>query len=252
MRRNRGSLGIIAVALAAFAGAADGGPVRGDDKTKASGRRADQEALEAYAGLVGGWRGAGQVERGRARGAWTESASWAWKLTNDSAGLAVEAPKGKFLKAGTLRPGKAPGTFAFDATLADGSARHFSGKPATVAGKPALVLDADPKDAPDGLRRVSITPLHDTRLIVLFESGGPDRRDMQRLGEVGYTREGATFAAGDASPVCVVTGGRGTTQVTHKGQTYWVCCSGCRDLFNDDPEAVLAEARARDKGGTKP
>jgi hypothetical protein len=53
-----------------------------DDKDKvAPGRHADQEALKAYAPLVGSWRGVGQVQRGRVRGAWTESADWAWKLT---------------------------------------------------------------------------------------------------------------------------------------------------------------------------
>jgi YHS domain-containing protein len=34
-------------------------------------------------------------------------------------------------------------------------------------------------------------------------------------------------------------------EVEHDGKTYYVCCSGCRDLFNDDPEGVLAEYRER-------
>ncbi len=35
--------------------------------------------------------------------------------------------------------------------------------------------------------------------------------------------------------------------VSYKGKTYHVCCSGCRDLFKEDPEAVLAEAAEREK-----
>jgi YHS domain-containing protein len=50
---------------------------------------------------------------------------------------------------------------------------------------------------------------------------------------------------------CIVTEGRGTIQVSYKHKTYWVCCSGCRDLFNDDPESVLAEAAAREKAKAK-
>jgi YHS domain-containing protein len=206
-----------------------------------TGRQADQEALRAFAPLVGGWRGAGQVERGKTRGAWTESAAWAWALTRDSAGLAVTVERGKYLKRGVLRPGKGPGAFAFGATLPDGSTRSFAGK--LAPGTPTkLVLTAD-GDVPEGsVRRITLTPLHDTRLLVLYEADGP-----RRLGEVGYTRQGVTFAAGDAHPVCIVTGGRGTTEVKHKGKTYWVCCSGCRDLFLENPEAVLAEAAAKAK-----
>ena len=60
-----------------------------------------------------------------------------------------------------------------------------------------------------------------------------------------------TFAAGESYPLCIVTEGRGTIQVSYKGKTYWVCCSGCRDLFNDKPESVLAEAAARQKATAK-
>src|SRR5207237_1317266 len=115
--------------------------------------------------LVGSWRGVGQVERGRPKGAWQEKAAWAWKLTNDSAALEVTVTNGKHLKAGLLRPGKAPGAFAFEATLADGSKRTFTGR-AAGQGKP-LLLTADAHAPADGVRRVTITPLHDTRLLVL-------------------------------------------------------------------------------------
>ena len=62
---------------------------------------------------------------------------------------------------------------------------------------------------------------------------------------------GSVYRAGESYPLCVVTEDRGTIHVSYKGQTYWVCCSGCRDLFNDDPESVLAEAAAREKARAK-
>ena len=68
MRRARVSSGVgLLAALGVVAAAAV--TVRAvDDKDKvAPGRRADQEALKAYAPLVGSWRGVGQVQRGRAR-----------------------------------------------------------------------------------------------------------------------------------------------------------------------------------------
>ncbi len=42
-----------------------------------------------------------------------------------------------------------------------------------------------------------------------------------------------------------MTGGAGTIRVSYKGKSYYVCCTGCRDAFNDDPEGILADYRAR-------
>jgi YHS domain-containing protein len=208
-----------------------------------SGRIADQAALKPYGAVVGGWRGTGQVERGKARGAWTEQADWAWKLAPDSAALEGKVARGKYLKSLVVRPGDGPGAFKAVAVLADDTERAFAGR---GEEKKPLVLTAEPPDGP-GLRRITITPLHDTRLIVLLEAREAGARTYQRLGEVGYTRQGVAFAAGESGPVCIVTEGRGTIPVSYKGKTYHVCCSGCKDLFNDNPEAVLAEAAARQK-----
>ncbi len=256
-RNTRGplaALGAAAVAVLVSVSVPVSRTTRGDGAPApaAPGRRADQEALKPYASLVGGWKnGVGRVERGRAKGAWTESAAWAWKLSTDSAALEVKVNRGKYLKAGLLRPGKAPGTYAFEATLADGSTRVYTGRaPGPGAGKP-LALTADTGAPADGPARITITPLHDTRLLVLLEALDPDRHAFYRLGEVGYTREGVAFAAGESYPLCVVTEGRGTTQVSYKGKTYWVCCSGCKDLFHDNPESVLAEAAGREKAEKK-
>jgi len=37
----------------------------------------------------------------------------------------------------------------------------------------------------------------------------------------------------------------GTITVTHMGATYYVCCSGCRDAFNENPAKILAEYTKR-------
>ena len=62
---------------------------------------------------------------------------------------------------------------------------------------------------------------------------------------IGYTRSGTRLATANIGPLCIVTEGKGTSKVSYKGKTYWVCCSGCRDAFLDDPEGVLADARDR-------
>ena len=40
-------------------------------------------------------------------------------------------------------------------------------------------------------------------------------------------------------------------QVSYKGKSYYVCCSGCRNLFSENPEAILAEAAERQKAQDK-
>jgi len=205
-------------------------------------RREAQAALKPYGPLVGTWRGTGQPQRGRAAGSWREAASWAWKLSADSAALEIAIEDGKYVKSALLRPGDGPGSYRLDATLADGSTRSFSGK--GVLGKPLVLAAEGPGE---GVRRVTLTIPNDLRFLLLLESGSGG--GFARLGEVGYTRNGVPFAAGESGPVCIVTEGRGTIPVTHAGKTYHVCCSGCKDLFNQDPAAIIAEAAARKAKG---
>ncbi|MDR3637769.1 MAG: YHS domain-containing protein [Isosphaeraceae bacterium] len=217
----------------------------GADATSA-GRREAQAALKEFGGLVGDWRGSAQVERGKTKGAWQEDASWAWKLTADSAALEGKITRGKYLKSLLVKPGDKAHTYTAEAVLPDGTTRSFSGK---AAAKKALLLTADQAGG-DGVKRITLTPLHDTRLLLLLEGQDLDK-DFTRLGEVGYTRKGVAFAAGESGPVCIVTEGRGTMPVSYKGKTYYVCCSGCKDLFNENPEAILAEAAEREKAKKK-
>ena len=130
-----------------------------------------------------------------------------------------------------------------DAILADGSTRdlHRQARCRQEAARP------DRRPGRRGPASRHPTPLHDTRFLLLLEGREPTPAAIARLGEVGYTRQGVAFAAGESAPVCIVTEGRGTIPVSYKGKTYYVCCSGCKDLFNDNPEAVLAEAAAREK-----
>jgi YHS domain-containing protein len=232
---------VIVLIVAVFSG----GPTwtRADEAPPAAGRRADQATLKPYGGLVGGWRhGSGQVERGRTKGSWSEDADWAWKLTPDSAAIEGKITRGKYLKSLVIRPDREPHTFIAEAVLADDTKRTFTGK--GEERKP-LVLTAGSHG--EGLQRITITLLHDTRLLVLLEAQDPGSKRYYRLGEVGYTREGVAFAVGESGPVCIVTEGRGTMSVSYKGKTYYFCCSGCRDLFNENPEAILAEAAERQK-----
>lgn len=210
-------------------------------------------ALEEFNDLVGGWRGVGQPVRNSNKGSWIEAAEWVWELKKDRVGLRYVVKGGKLLEGGILGFDPATRTYRFEASLADNSLRVYSGQ----LKNHKLSLES-PADDQGRVHQIVITRLNDKRTVVLLQSRLETQGQFARVAEVGYTREGTRLAEdGGDGPQCIVTGGKGTSSVVYKGQTYWFCCSGCRDAFNDDPEAIIAEAAERAKkkaakGANKP
>ncbi len=59
---------------------------------------------------------------------------------------------------------------------------------------------------------------------------------------VATTKEGEALAGKKAKgPECVVSGGLGTMTVSYNGETFYVCCTGCRDAFNENPKKYVDE-----------
>ncbi|MFM8289325.1 MAG: hypothetical protein ACKOGA_21750 [Planctomycetaceae bacterium] len=217
-------------------------PAATPDPNSTPSQRAQIEALQPWAGLVGQWRGVGQPTRGSNKGAWSETANWQWDLADNGASLKLVVAEGKQLTGGHLRWLATDKQFEFSAQLPGGSKQTFRG----VRTENKLVLDALPEQAEAPLQRVVVTQLSDNRALLLFQSKGPRQTAHQRIAEVGYTRAGTRLAReGADSPVCVVTGGRGTIEVQFEGQTYFVCCTGCQDAFEEDPKAIIAAFKER-------
>jgi hypothetical protein len=203
----------------------------------------DKSSLAALQDFIGVWKGVGQPRRGSTKGAWTEQADWAWKFDKGRAAIAFESPLGKFFKSGELRPGEKTGEFILIGTLPDGETRERYIGALNDEGR--LVLQAQ-QPAEGRPSQISFRQVAEgARMLILFEQAVPGSETLARLAEVGYTRQGSGFGQGTTGPECVVTGGYGSIAVQHNGKTYYVCCTGCRDLFNDDPEAVLADYRER-------
>lgn len=207
------------------------------EETSAKGpsKSATIEALREFNGLVGSWRGIGQVKRGSSQGAWQEKAEFVWELKPKSTGIRINLEDGKEWKTALLNFDETAKQFQLTATLPDNSSRSYHGK----LEEKKLVLEGI--DSSKDVHRLTLTMLNENRLLILFEKRPEQQSFFTRTGEVGYQRQGTKIAAvGGTGPVCVVTGGAGTIAVTHKGKTYYVCCTGCRDAFNDDPEGTLA------------
>lgn len=200
---------------------------------------AERDELSKLQDYVGDWRGVGQLRRGSTKGAWTETCNWAWKFTNAAPSLVFTTKDGKYFQSGELR---SSGSAYSLTAIADKQTKvEYHGK---VNEKGSLVLVAKNASTKQPAR-ISIRQVADgKRMIVLFERQVAADRFV-RLSEVGFTRKGSNFGKGTNYIECVVTGGVGTTAVTYKGKTYYVCCTGCRDYFNDDPEGAIAEYQER-------
>ncbi len=192
--------------------------------------------------LVGSWRGVAQPQRGSSKGSWIEQAEWAWKFDQDQVALEADIADGKLFSSAHLAAGEEPGAFVLRAKPTRGGDEvEYQGQ-LDDEGKLTLVATAPVDGLP---ARISIrTVAGGDRLLVLYEKQTPGAQ-YARLAEIGYTRKGSGFGKGSSGPECVVTGGFGSIEVTHAGKTYYVCCTGCRDYFNDNPEEVLAEYAAR-------
>jgi len=237
----------VTVILTGNARGTDEGTVRtGGPTAKTATKSAVKTALTQFQDLVGGWIGTGQPKRGSAAGAWREKAEWRWKFDGDQVALEYAVEEGKLLKSARLTFDPAKKKFRMKSVeLSEGKdetiERDYEG---TLSDK-KLVLESSAKEGAE-VRRITITRLNEKRTLVLFERKAPSQNFYARIAEVGYTREGTRLAESDQTgPVCIVTGGTGTIKVTYKGETYWVCCTGCRDAFNDDPEGILADYKQK-------
>src|SRR5262249_32653340 len=153
--------------------------------------------------------------------------------------LAVE--KGKYFTKGELR-------YLPDKDLYQLSLTTPANETVTFAGRlkehtlPLERVDEAKKES----QRLTLTWLHGTRLLYRYEVKPQDRSFFTLVYKVGATKEGVAFAgAGNTNPECVVSGGLGTIKVSYQGETYYVCCSGCRDAFKEDPDKYIKEFKAK-------
>lgn len=212
-----------------------------DSGNAGAGSKSAKEALSQLNSLIGGWKGVGQPRRGSAVGSWSEKGEFVWDFKPPGPAIRYDVSQGKILKSVRLTFDPATDEFRGVAALADGNSREYSGK---LDGD-RLTLESKP-DAKGEIHRITVTRLNEKRTVVLFQKGRSSARSLLRIAEVGYTREGTRLAVdGGDGPECIVTGGQGKIKVNYHGQTYYVCCSGCKQAFDENPEKILAEYKQR-------
>jgi hypothetical protein len=215
-------------------------------------RQAAIAVLQPFQPLLGKWRGITRKEVSGDMQAIDEP-EWVWDLRTDKArpALVMTTPKGAYYRQFRLT-GAGPDRFSLVATDTEGRERRLEGTLAepveqfqeggtTVQSRFKLLFEeeGDQKDR----WQLAIAQQNNDRYLV--ELSRIRATGVQRLDTIGHQREGTSVAKSDTDygeRKCIISGGLGTTSVTYKGKTYWVCCSGCLAAFNDDPESWIRDA----------
>jgi hypothetical protein len=205
-----------------------------------------REALQEVQEFIGGWKGA--VDKGGQ--AWKESANWSWRFKGKDVWMSVDMPDGKVFKTGELRFLSDKGKYQLKLTDAKDKEAVYLGE----LKKGTLTVERINPETKDTEQVKLNTAGGGVRLVYTFSTKPADRTLYKKDYQIAYTKEGEAFGAGSVvggvkGPECVVTGGLGTMAVSYMGATYYVCCTGCRDAFNEAPAKILAEYKARKAKG---
>ena len=224
-----------------------------DDKKPAKTGEGDPAVMEQLQGIqdiVGQWEGLGATSDKSKN--WEEKTAVAWKFNkNGKVSLywtfqdQKGKDKGRLFDDGMLTYDPAKKLYVFKARRAgDEDPIVFEGK----RTKTGLQLDRVNKGkAKDELDRVDLKVLNDgDRLVFSIQRKIGAAKVYKPYAQIGMTRQGTSIASREGNgPKCIVTGGAGTIAVSYKGDTYYVCCTGCRDAFLAEPEKFIAKAKAK-------
>jgi hypothetical protein len=207
-------------------------------------KKTPKKALQAFQDLIGSWRGTGKpygTREEEMKGFWQETINWQWQFKKKDVWLLATFEKGKYFTKAELRYLPARDVYEMKATNAAKETLTFEGK---LKKKVLTLARTDAKAKQD--QRLVLTLLHFNRYLYHYETKPTDHETFKRIYLVGARKLGVPFASDDdGRPECVVSGGLGTMPVMHKGKTYYVCCTGCRDAFNDEPEKYIKDYEAR-------
>jgi hypothetical protein len=200
-----------------------------------------KQALQELNDYIGGWKGSGASDRD-SQAIWKEHADWSWRFKGDDAWLVLKLDPGRHYKGGEMR--YLPDREVYQLTMwnKDDKKEVFEGK----LKKGRLTLTRKAADGATQQLQLNLAG-GGIRFVYTYSIKPAGRTFFSRQYQVGFTKEGETFAAAERKVECIVTGGLGKIPVTYQGVTYYVCCTGCRDAFNENPEKYVREYKARKK-----
>ena len=196
-------------------------------------------ALQSFNDYIGSWSGDGKAKKT----SWAETVEWGWHFKGKDCWLTFKTKGGKFFKSGELKWLPEKKLYQFTAIDPKDEKLVLEGK----IEKDYLTLNGTNPKTKEQIR------------LKMFNAGDGAffnyRLEHARAGaklfitdcKVRAKKEGVALVKGKKGPECVVSGGLGTMAITYKGRTFYVCCGGCRDAFNDNPEQFIKAFDAKKK-----
>ncbi len=207
-------------------------------------------ALKPIQVLMGKWQG---LIKNASR---SEVHDWVWDLKTDPVfpALVLSIPGGEFFTNARLTYDPRIDKFLMTTVDEEDVTRSFTGE---FKAKPRDVPSEDGK----GVERTFQLELTEnaesgrgTRFQYVFKqqhnnrylvdvNRARGRAKFQQFDVIGSQRDGVSFAKADddyGDKTCIISGGLGTSTVSYKGKTFYVCCSGCKAAFEDEPERWIA------------
>lgn len=212
-------------------------------------------AMQPLQVLLGKWNGT-------SRKAQIDQPEWVWDFQTDrnQPALLITSDKGAYIREGRLTYLPASQQYRMRFKMPEGEERTvvgtFSEPVQDVAGddkklqRTYKLLLAEATPNADGEQwQVALQQLENNRYLIEL-----DRRrgsgSFQRVDTIHSQREGTSFALSDTDyggRTCIISQGLGTMTVSYKGQSYYVCCTGCKAAFEEDPERWIAKWEAKKK-----
>ncbi len=204
------------------------------------------EALKELNDFIGDWKGSGNPDKPRLLPRdpiWTENISFGWKFKADDAWLVLNVKGSKLIKTGEVRWVPAKKAYVLTAKTNDKKTLVFEGKMTDSA----LIFERTDPDSKE-VQQIKMNSAADgDRFIYRFARRNDGSTIWRKDFVVASTRAGVTFGPKEKKPVCVVSGGLGTSTVSYLGETYYVCCSGCADAFKENPKKYVDEFKKKGK-----
>ncbi len=216
-------------------------------------------ALKPFQVLLGRWNGL-------SRKSLVDHPEWAydWISNPKQPGLRMKSDTGAYIRDGRLSYLPETDRFEFTSLDADGTRRLFHGmftEPVReVAGDEKKLQRTyklqltEPDANPEGEQwRITFNQQENNRYILELDrkrGSGP----FGRVDTIHTQREGTSFALSDTDygeKTCIISQGLGTISVSYKGQSFWVCCTGCKAAFEEEPEKWIARWEQKKKSMTK-
>jgi YHS domain-containing protein len=175
---------------------------------------------------------------------WKETITIGWKFKDGDSWLTFDVKDAKHLASGELRYDPEKKTYTLKTVDKDKKEALYAGQ----FKKGKLTLEGKDEKSSDVTKLVFSTISEGVRLSLQVETQKGGSGPFETLYKAAGNKEGESFAGGGSKkPVCIVTGGTATISVSYMGKTYYVCCSGCRDEFNANPQKYIDAAEKAKK-----